>query len=105
MILEKHIKFEIAEKDEPGKMTWNEAMEKFKNNPEGWRLPTRMELLLMYEHREELGSFGKTWYWSSTTDGNYYAYNQNFHDGDQGWSLRDDDDRVRCARDINKEEK
>ena len=105
MIINETFNFEVAEKDEPGKMTWNEAMEKFKNNPEGWRLPTRMELLLMYEHREELGSFGKTWYWSSTTDRRNYAYGQDFYDGNQNWSHRDDDYRVRCVRDINKEEK
>jgi hypothetical protein len=105
MIIKKTFNFEVAEKDEPDKMTWNEAMEKFKNNPEGWRLPTRMELLLMYEHREELGSFGKTWYWSSTTDGNLCAYYQSLYNGLQYWDYRDDDNRVRCVRDIKKEEK
>ena len=31
-----------------------------------WRLPTKEELLQMYNDRESIGDFGANWYWSST---------------------------------------
>jgi hypothetical protein len=102
MIIEKHINFEVAEKDEPEKMTWNEAMDKFKDNKDGWRLPTREELLLMYEHKEEVGNFEEDWYWSATPVKHHinFAYLQNFYRGTQNWNYMLDHNRVRCARSI-----
>jgi hypothetical protein len=102
MIINETFNFEVAEKDESNEMTWDEAMEKFKDNPEGWRLPTRTELMLIYEHRKEIGSFEKAWYWSSITDDSIGAYIQDIDGGLQGWDFRRFINRVRCIREIRR---
>lgn len=39
-----------------------------------WRLPTKEELLQMYNDRVNIGDFGGNWYWSSTQDGSSDYY-------------------------------
>ncbi|MHA2010385.1 MAG: Lcl domain-containing protein [Promethearchaeota archaeon] len=51
---------------------------------DGWRLPNRLELLLMHNNQDELGGFAKVFYWSSTELDNYYAWRQSFVSGGQG---------------------
>lgn len=77
--------FIVKAEDEPEKMTWVEAMERFTNNPESeWRLPTRAELLIMYINRKDIGNFiEKGDYWSSSEKNSGIAWVQLFNDGYQ----------------------
>lgn len=99
MNIEKTFKFEVKDKDEPKEMTWNEAMAKFKDNKEGWRLPTIEELNLMYHEKDNLKMKSHV-YWSSSEIHYYFARIQYFYDGFQGWNYKGSNSRVRCVRDI-----
>lgn len=63
LILKQQFNFEIHP-DELGKMTWDEAVEEVKKLGDGWRLPTILELHLIYN--SELKDNFKTYncYWS-----------------------------------------
>ena len=71
----------LALNDLPQKQTWNEAI---KSAPEGWRLPSRIEWLIMLENKEKINDAlenhgGKKlseddWYWSSSEYTGYSAW-------------------------------
>ena len=69
---------------ELGKMTWEKAKKACASLGKGWRLPTRVELLLMYENKDVVGGFANNYYWSST-EYNYFddAWLQGFSYGFQ----------------------
>jgi len=67
-----------------GQMTWYEAKEACVNLGNGWRLPTKYELNLIYENKDVVGGFANLYYWSSTELGNGNAWFQNFYNGYQG---------------------
>ena len=104
MILKKTLEFEVKESDELEEMTWYEAMEKFKDDTEGWRLPTKEELNLMYENKEKLNMV-RFWYWSSSPIIDGYAWAQGFGGGFQDWYDRGSDGRVRCVRSVKDDTK
>ena len=53
-----------------GQMNWDEAKKACKNLGDGWRLPTKDELNLLYENKEKIGGFANNYgYWSSTESG------------------------------------
>lgn len=65
----------LALQDEPEQMNWYDAMKKYKDNPEGWRLPTKEEWGAIFENMEEINKafvragkklLPKGWYWSSS---------------------------------------
>ena len=86
-----------------GKMNWDEAMKACADLGDGsWRLPTRLELLLMYNNQDELGGFALDYYLSSTELGNDYAWLQDFDDGNQYYYLKGNFLYVRAVRDIKK---
>lgn len=65
--------FEVAENDFPGgeKMTWEDAKKACDSLGDGWRLPTKDELNILYLNRTNLNGFKDSYsYWSSTEDGN-----------------------------------
>ena len=64
-------------------MSWHEAKIACKKLGTGWRLPTKDELDMLYENKEEIGGFASNLYWSSTEGDNDYAWLQNFFDGFQ----------------------
>jgi hypothetical protein len=83
-------------------MTWYEAMKKFQNDPDGWRLPTKEELNWMYKSKDTLGGFTFDFYWSSSEYSSSYAWDQNFYNGHQyGRHLKSNENRVRVIRDKN----
>jgi hypothetical protein len=49
----------------------------------GWRLPTKEELSFLYQKKDEIGSFSKSNYWSSSTNNASGAWSQNFSNGFQ----------------------
>ncbi len=63
-----------------GDMNWDEAKKACKNLGDGWRLPTKDELNLLYENKEKIGGFATDYYWSCT-DGSYDAWVQDFGNG------------------------
>ena len=66
---------------ELGEMTWKEAKKACASLGKGWRLPTRVELLLMYENKDVVGGFANNYYWSSTEYDNSNAWTQGFDSG------------------------
>lgn len=96
-------RFLIAEADVDGSYTWENALTAC---PAGWRLPTFVELELIYCMRDtwDSGSNGfvsssKTVYWSATlrNDVPSMVY---FNNGIVGTSLRTQEYYVRCVRDL-----
>ena len=78
----------LALDDEPQRMNWYDAMKKYENNPEGWRLPTKEEWGAIFENLEAIDkafvNAGKKplprgWYWSSSEYSNYYAWYANLY--------------------------
>ena len=76
------ISFEVYPND-LGEMTWNDAMKACADLGDGWRLPTRLELLLMHINQYELNGFAYVNYWSSTEVDSNDAWVQNFSNGNQ----------------------
>ncbi|MDA3837967.1 MAG: DUF1566 domain-containing protein [Candidatus Delongbacteria bacterium] len=72
-----------------------------------WYLPSIYELNLMYTNKSTINttalensgsSFASAYYWSSTEYDNYYAWEQNFGDGSQGYGGKNGTYRVRAVR-------
>jgi hypothetical protein len=59
---------EVAQYDFPDDMDWDEANRKCLNLREGWRLPTKDELSILYNNKNQIGDFNHPHhaYWSST---------------------------------------
>ena len=83
-----------------GKMKWNEAKKACADLGDGWRLPTRLELLLMYNNQDELGGFANNYYWSSTEFDNVRSWIQYFFNGFQSTYNKNNYTYVRAVRDI-----
>ena len=69
--------------DNLGLMSWHEAIVACKSLGPGWRLPTKDELNMFYENKEEIGGFANYYYWSSTEFDNVSAWVQVFSNGNQ----------------------
>ena len=82
------------------KTNWEDAMKACADLGDGWRLPNRLELLLMYNNQDELGGFALDYYWSSTEYDGFNAWVQVFYDGAQSLNDKDDDNYVRAVRTI-----
>ena len=92
MTITKHILLEdrksingLEVSDNLGRMTWREAKIACKKLGIGWRLPTKDELDMLYENREEIGGFAFNYYWSSTEYGSFNAWLQSFPNGFQDY--------------------
>ena len=72
---------EVAEKDFPNTMNWEDAKKACENLGRGWRLPTKDELNTLYINKDKIGGFERYDYWSSTEYGDNYAWLQNFNNG------------------------
>ena len=57
---------EVAEKDFPNTMTWDDAKKACKVLGDGWRLPTIDELNTLYINKDKFGGFADKYCWSST---------------------------------------
>ena len=66
---------------------------------EGWRLPTKDELNLLYQNKDKIGGFSAAVsYWSSTEGYGGYAWLQNFDNGRQGSNYKGNECNVRAVR-------
>jgi hypothetical protein len=99
IILEQHLKFEVYPKD-LGQHNWNYAKIVCAELGDGWRLPTREELYLMWLNRESIGGFSAAFYWSSSEENSHYAWSQYFYNGYQDYNAKDYTYYVRPVRDI-----
>jgi hypothetical protein len=57
---------EISEKDFPKEMNWDDAIKACKSLGNGWRLPNKDELNLLFQNKYKIGVFANNYYWSST---------------------------------------
>ena len=101
---------EVAENDFPKKMNWFVAVKACTDLGNGWRLPTKDELNLIYLNKDKIGGLicihVNSYYWSSTEvntgleqDKYGYAWRQTFFDGNQNYGNKGNDyDYVRAVR-------
>ena len=82
------------------KTNWEDAMKACADLGDGWRLPTRLELLIMYDNKDEIGGFANNYYWSSTEYDNSNAWELLFTNGLQYYSNKYFNFYVRAVRDI-----
>ena len=105
MTVTKHILLEgrksingLEVSDDLGMMNWHEAKIACKTLRKGWRLPTKDELSMLYENKEEIGGFANYFYWSSTEDAHNNAWSQVFNDGNQFYASKTNTLYVRAVR-------
>ena len=84
------------------KTNWEDAMKACADLGDGWRLPTRLELLIMYDNKDEIGGFANVFYWSSTEYNKCYAWEQDFDYGSQDLNRKTSNSYIRAVRDIKK---
>ena len=99
IILEQTLKFEVYPQD-LGKYTWNYAKIVCNELDDGWRLPTREELSLMYLNKNKIGGFAAAYYWSSSELNVNYAWFQYFFNGNQNYNGKANPYYVRAVRDL-----
>lgn len=95
----KYFDFEVYPVDLPEVMTWKKADKYIKENFSDWRMPTREELQLMYDHKDAIGGFKMSnsgsdfpqWYWSCTEHREFpaHVWGANFSDGNVDWDHKD----------------
>ena len=79
-----------------GEMKWEEAKKACKNLGDGWRLPSKDELNLLYKNKEKIGGFANSYYWSSTEyELNSLIWIQDFVNGNQYY------DEIESSNDVN----
>jgi hypothetical protein len=66
---------EVKRQDEEYAMTWYEASETL---TDGWRLPTKEEVKLLYRLYRHIVGFDSNWYWSSSECLPIYSWKQDF---------------------------
>lgn len=89
--------FEIADKFTEKHLYWDKAVEYVKTLGDGWRLPTKDELDLIYESEND---FEQDNYWSNSQWGTYDSWKQNFADGEQDYKYKTANFYVRAIKDI-----
>lgn len=82
IIVEQHLKFEVYPED-LGEHDWEDANILCKKLGDGWRLPTREELYVMWLNRRTIGGFTNDYYWSSSENLSDYAWARHLRNGDQ----------------------
>jgi hypothetical protein len=91
-------KFKVHKKTKQN-LTWEEAKAYCKSLGDGWRMPTRVELLIMYEAKEEIKGFVDDFYWSSTEYRTTSAYGFRFGVGYASFTYKIYTYSVRAVKD------
>ena len=89
---------EVAQNDFPEEINWDDAGKACKALGDGWRLPTKDELNLMYLNKDRIGGFANNNYWSSKVYLNDFAWLQFFYNGFQDVSVKSNLNFVRAVR-------
>jgi hypothetical protein len=97
-VVQRWIDIEVYPEDAPKAMSWNDAVAWCRSLGNGWRLPDRQELLMLYEQRYLIGGFGSYCYWSSSEGSSGYAWEQSFGSGGQSYNDKSNAARVRAVR-------
>ena len=81
-------------------ISWHKAIEYAESLGDGWRLPTRAELIDVCDNNVE--GFNGSFYWSSSTYARdtTYAWYVDFDDGGVGYSGKTGNGFVRCIREV-----
>lgn len=87
-----------------GEMSWNETKKACADLGDGWRLPTKEELNLIYKNKDEIGGFADNYYWSSTEYNDYYAWDQYFLNGRQYYNNKNFRFNLRAVRALTKKQ-
>lgn len=91
---------EIAQNDFAIQMDWNMAMRLCNELGDGWRLPTKNELNLLFKNKDTIGGFTRLDYWSSTEgQDKELAWFQNFFKGKNA-TLKKFNCKVRAVKSI-----
>lgn len=90
----------IAQYDFPNQMNWNEAKEACANLGDGWRLPNKLELDLLFQNKDKIGGFGLSGYWSSSEDSSALAWIKYFSSGNQSSTTKNFTAYVRAIRSL-----
>lgn len=102
IILEQNLKFEVYHKD-LGEYNWKDAKKVCEELKDGWRLPTRQELHLIWLNKDDIGGFSNGCYWTSNEVYNKFnAWNQYFLNGSQNSLYKANAYNVRPVRNIIK---
>lgn len=91
---------EVSKQDLTVLMSWENAKKVVKELKDGWRLPNRKELDLLYENRKIIGGFKNKPYWSLTENGFDLAWQLSFLQGDAGFVDKGNFCNVRVVRSI-----
>jgi formylglycine-generating enzyme required for sulfatase activity len=94
-LLRQTLEFEVYP-DDLGKFTWEDAKEACATLGEGWRLPTREELHLIWLNKDD--SFAAAYYWSSSEYNIFHAWLQYFFNGGQYDDSKNNTYYVRAVR-------
>lgn len=83
-----------------GKMGWDEAIIACAKLGDGWRLPTKDELNILYKNKNKIGGFSRDRdsYWSSTVEDYDSQWTQGFRTGYEGADGKDFDANVLAVR-------
>ena len=91
----------VAEYTFPTSMIWDDATKACRELGKGWRLPTKVELNILFKNKNKIFGFVDNFYWSSTeVDGVNVVWLQyfGFGDGDQFLLSKNDPNYVRAVR-------
>jgi len=89
---------EVAQNDFPKEMTWYDAKKACTDLGNGWRLPTKDELNLLYINKDKIGGFASDYCWSSTEFNSSTAWKQYFDNGRQDYNDETSKSNVRAVR-------
>jgi hypothetical protein len=99
IILKQTLEFEVYPKD-LGRHNWKNAKKVCEDLGDGWRLPTREELHLIWLNKDSIGGFVNNNYWSSTEYNLNNAWVQLFGNGEQNGYNKNSKYNVRAVRDV-----
>ena len=95
-------KIKVAQYDFPKQMTWYDAKKACANLGNGWRLPTKDELILLLKNKDKIGGFASSNcgcnYWSSTEYDGGSAWYCSFGGGYAGYGNKTNPYHVRAVR-------
>jgi len=89
---------EVKKQDEEYTMTWYEAS---KTLTDGWRLPTKEELKLLYQN---ITGFDSDWYWSSSECLPIYSWKKDFGRSSEYMLNKNCSAAVRAVRSVSNKE-
>jgi len=93
--IENHL---VVMTEDLGEMNWVTAKKACEALGNGWRLPTKNELNILYQNRNKIGGFRDSYYWSSSAGSNDDAWYQSFYRGNTYNYSKDSTYRVRAVR-------